>query len=144
MPSCDGNLTVTTIHHYHHIRQEITMPKNPYRPFRQANDRDAVLHILGPMKRTHNVSGREFREIRARCGYSAREFAEFLSEINAPITTARSVYRLDDMTVVPARYVDALHAFVGTANFKNELKRLAIEERRKEEETAARQSAMGR
>ena len=63
------------------------------------------------------VTGYGLGKIRERCGYSAREFAEYLAATGARITTARSVYRLQERRTVPPRYVDALREFVGKQNF---------------------------
>jgi hypothetical protein len=100
---------------------------------RLRTDRDATRAALGAREEATIVRGGEFRDVRSRCGYSAREFAEFLKEINAPITTTRSVYRLETLDSVPARYVDALKVFVGPANFARVLEEIRheAEERRR-------------
>lgn len=88
-------------------------------------------------------SGPLLRSIRERCGYSAREFAEFLALLDAPITTTRSVYRLEAEQEVAPRYVDAMRAFVGPINFDHTLQRLdeEAEVRRRRNEEAMRRTA---
>lgn len=92
------------------------------------------------------VNGRDLKKIRERCGYSAREFADYLRMKRARITTARSVYRLEDLRTVPHRYIDALADFVGRRYFNESLAELVAreeedrrwrEERRRREEEAA-------
>lgn len=63
------------------------------------------------------IRGREFQEIRKRCGYRAGELADMLREQQAPITTKRSIYLLEAERYVPTRYVDALRTLVGAVNF---------------------------
>lgn len=88
------------------------------------------------------MRGYELRRIRERCGYSAREFAEYLASTGAPITTARSVYRLQERYIVPPRYVDALREFVGKLNFDVYLREMVAEEeerRRRYEERVCKE-----
>ena len=101
-----------------------------YAIMRERNDRDVTREALGMRDETTLVRGCELRDVRRRCGYSAREFAEYLLEINAPMTTARSVYRVEGLRSAPTRYVDALKVFVGLANFTRALEEI----RRKAEE----------
>lgn len=83
------------------------------------------------------ISGRDMKKIREQCGYSAREFAEMLCSIGARITTARSVYRLEERWTIPSRYVDALTKLVGSKNFTTCLRTIIKDEeelqRRREE-----------
>lgn len=80
------------------------------------------------------IRGREFQEIRKRCGYRAGELAEMLREQNAPITTKRSIYLLEAERYVPTRYVDALRALVGAVNFDCILRELDEEAKRRNAE----------
>lgn len=108
---------------------------------RKMNDRDAVRKELGSRGVGRSLTGGEFRDVRSRCGYSAREFAIYLKEINAPITTARSVYRLETLRIVPPRYGDTLLVFVGEDNFRSmlqEMEREAEENRLWREQQRAR------
>ena len=85
----------------------------------------------------HTITGRDMKKIRERCGYAAREFAELLCSMGARITTARSVYRLEERWTMPSRYVDALVKLVGAKNFNACLRAIIQEEeelqRRREE-----------
>lgn len=98
-------------------------------PGRQSNQSRA-----GSMRR---IRGWEFREIRKRCGFRAGELADLLREQHAPITTKRSVFRLEAEMRVPTRYVDALRLLVGAANFDYILAELddEAEQRQRRRET---------
>lgn len=60
-------------------------------------------------------------------GYSAREFAEYLAAENAPITSARSVYRLEEERFLPLRYVEYFKRMVGVDLFNSTITRLRNE-----------------
>jgi DNA-binding CsgD family transcriptional regulator len=64
------------------------------------------------------VSGEEFKAIRERCGYRAREVAEFLHQKGIPGSVSRSVYRLEERDDVPWRYIEALRELVGPELFQ--------------------------
>jgi hypothetical protein len=117
-----------------------------YGAIRQRTDRDATREALGAREDTLVVSGRKFRDVRVWCGYSARGFAEFLHEINAPITTTRSVYSLEIRDTVTACFVDAMKVFVGPANFAQALReiRRKAEERERWYEERAQVAAQAR
>ena len=74
------------------------------------------------------ISGLDLKRIREKCGYSAREFANLLQSTGARITTARSVYRLEERLIIPSRYVDALTKLVGAKNFDASLQAIIQEE----------------
>ncbi len=76
------------------------------------------------------ISGLDLKRIRESCGYSAREFANLLNSTGARITTARSVYRLEERSTIPSRYVDALAKLVGAKNFDTSLQAIFRKRRR--------------
>lgn len=67
------------------------------------------------------ITGYDLKRIRERCGYTAREFANYLLVKRARITTARSVYRLEENRRIPYRYIESLKDFVGRRGFNDSL-----------------------
>jgi DNA-binding CsgD family transcriptional regulator len=63
------------------------------------------------------MSGAEFKRLRELLGYSASEVASYLQTLGAPIVTERSVYRLQQRSTVPERYVAALCELAGLEAF---------------------------
>lgn len=72
----------------------------------------------------YELFGWEFRKLRKVFGYSAREFAEYLAAENAPITSSRSVYRLEEERFLPLRYIESFKRMVGVDLFNNTVTRL--------------------
>jgi hypothetical protein len=97
----------------------------------------AIMEIIEPTNEEiarlcaeRKLTGYDLKRIRERCGYSAREFADYLLLKRARITTARSVYRVESMRTIPYRYVEALKDFVGRRFFNESLTEIV----RREEE----------
>ncbi len=86
----------------------------------------------GDDEQERRISGWDLKKIREKCGYSAREFADFLRENRARITTPRSVYRLEEKRRVEFRYVEALMKLVGKDYYRQSLAELIREEEERE------------
>jgi DNA-binding transcriptional regulator YiaG len=78
------------------------------------------------------ISGWDLKKIREKCGYSAREFANLLRAMGARITTARSVYRLEERREVEFQYVEAIIRLVGKSHYERSLTELILEEEERE------------
>lgn len=71
-----------------------------------------------------SLFGWELFHLRREFGYRAREYAEHLKRESAPITSARSVYRLEAEHRVPQRYVESFRRMVGADLFDQKLQQL--------------------
>lgn len=74
------------------------------------------------------ITGYDMKRIRRICGYSAREFAEYLQRYGARITTSRSIYRIESEPTVTRRYINALRDFVGHSEFDRAMNQIIIDE----------------
>ena len=89
------------------------------------------------------ITGREFRLIRARAGYTARELASFMKRKGTRKGSESSIYRLELQRIVEPRYAELLSEFVGEKLFAVLLEQIRVEEQRVLEEWERRRQAVG-
>ena len=85
------------------------------------------------------ITGREFRLIRARAGYTARELASFMKRKGTRKGSESSVYRLELQRIVEPRYAELLCEFIGDKLFMLLLEQIRHEEQQRIEEWKSRQ-----
>lgn len=92
-------------------------------------DKDSVEEVRTELPKEDEtiLRGWELKRLRNELGFSATEFARYLKSIGAKITTARSVYRLENRRFIQPRYIAAFTAFVGKRVYKRVLTRLRTE-----------------
>ncbi|MCI0447417.1 hypothetical protein L0152_29925 [bacterium] len=70
------------------------------------------------------LAGWEFRILRTELGSTAQEVADSFYQQRLPLTTARSIYRIEERSTIKPRVVAAFRKFVGTDVFDTTLQRL--------------------